>query len=115
MTWDVDTPPRAVDEPQPGFFRLRLVRGAPWTACRLERDACGLWRAFVNEVLQGPPHADPWRVPGLERIWTGAEQIEELEYRHLIRLHDWAVRHDRTHPAANPSRPYDPHTAAPRF
>jgi len=74
-----------------------------------------MWQAWINDIPQGEPQADPWRAPGLERIWTGAQMVDEVEYAHLRRLHQWAVRHNRQHPAANPSRAYNPHTAAPRF
>jgi hypothetical protein len=93
---------------------MRLKRGGPWTACRIEfRD--GLWQASINDIPQGPAHSNPWLVNFIERIWTGAETIDRLEYAHLRRLHAWAVKHAQWHPAAHPSEPYHPGTARPRF
>jgi hypothetical protein len=94
---------------------MRLRRGGPWTACKILLHHDGLWQAYVNDIPQGPPNDNPWLVAGLERIWTGAESIDAMEYRHLRRLHEWAIKHAPWHPAANPSQPYDPGTARPRF
>jgi hypothetical protein len=114
VAWDRDTPARAIDRPEPGLFRLRLRRGGPWTACKIT-CADGLWQAWVNDIPQGPANADPWLVGFMERIWTGAQVIDAVEYAHLRRLHEWAIRHAQWHPAARPSEPYNPGTARPRF
>jgi hypothetical protein len=109
---------------------MRLRRGGPWTACRITCEAfdcgglgCGSqpcscgpsWQAWVNDIPQGPPNGDPWLVKGLERIWTGGEFVDETEYLHLRRLHEWAIKHAPWHPAAHPSETYNPGTARPRF
>lgn len=94
---------------------MRLVSGGPWTACKITYEADGTWQAWVNDIPQGEPDENPWKVRMLERIWTGGEMIDRIEYSHLRRLHQWAVKHARWHPAANPSRTYDPGTARPRF
>jgi hypothetical protein len=112
--WDRDTAARAVDQPEPGLFQMRLRRGGPWTACKITCED-GLWQAWVNDIPQGPPNADPWQVRFMERIWTGAQVIDATEYAHLRRLHQWAIRHAPWHPAAHPSEPYDPATSRPRY
>jgi hypothetical protein len=93
---------------------MRLVRRGPWTACRIDHEA-GLWRAFFNDIPQGPPAAEPEHACNVFHIWTWGERIDAGEYAHLIRLHLWAIHHAPAHPAARPSVAYDPRTAAPVF
>ena len=50
--------PRAVDQPEAGFFELRQVRGGPLVAAVIKHEG-GLWSAEIDGVPCGEPHHDP--------------------------------------------------------
>ena len=93
--------PRQVDDPRPGFFELRLVRGGPMVAGRIVHEN-GLWHAVINGEKQGEPHPDPAQAAGVMRLWHGGHRITESLYSFRLSLKAWATAHDPSHPAANP-------------
>lgn len=98
-------PPRVVDQPEPGFFLMRLVRRGPKVAARIVHDEHGIWRAHIDGVPQEPGGADPHRARGVLRIWHSGTRCTEQEYLYRLALKAWAMAHDPDHPAANPERP----------
>jgi hypothetical protein len=97
---------RVVWPPEPGLFRLRLVRGGWGVPARIAVTIDG-WRAEIDGIAY-PPDPDPARAPGVERIWVSAEIIDQLEYQWLVEMREWALAHDPDHPAANPQRAINP-------
>jgi hypothetical protein len=95
---------RMVDQPEPGFFRMRLTNRGPYVAARIEH-ADGLWRATIDDVVQDPAHADPAKAEGVLRIWHGAMRVDEDSYNHALAISRWARENDPNHPAANPTQP----------
>ncbi len=92
--------PRRVDQPAPGFFLLRLVRGGPHVPAAIMFDGLQ-WQAVIN----GEPreaHADPAFAPDVFRIWHGGRTCTETEYRYRLQLQAWAAKHAPAHPAARP-------------
>jgi hypothetical protein len=83
-------PARQIDQPEPGWFRLRLAKGAPPVGARVFQRL-GVLAAEINGET-----AD------VETVWTSGEWIDEAEYRRLI-----------GNPPADPSRPVDLKVAAP--
>jgi hypothetical protein len=77
-------PPRRIDLPEPGFFKLRLVSKGPWVAARISCQL-GLWGASINGQPCGARHPDPAHAAGIERIWTGGISIEAAAYDALLR------------------------------
>jgi hypothetical protein len=65
-------PARQIDQPRPGWFRLRLARGAPLVGARLYQRL-GVLAAEINGQ-----EAD------VEAVWTSGEWIDEAEYRRLL-------------------------------
>lgn len=63
---------RRVDEPRPGYFRMRLVRGGPYVAARIWQGKTGLL-AHVN----GAP-------TDLDRVWLFGHEIDLAEYQKLM-------------------------------
>lgn len=98
-------PPRAVDRPEPGHFRLRLVRGGPFVPARIAHDASGWWAEIDGRRYA--PHPDPAQAEGVFRVWHGGRHIDEAEYRHLNAVRGWATATMPDHPAANPREPID--------
>lgn len=96
---------RAVAEPQPGFFLIRLVRKGPQVPARICHEN-GVWWAIVDSQTF-PSASDPAAAPRVFPIWHGGEEITEAEYQHRLALKRWAQAHQPDHPAANPGRPID--------
>lgn len=108
---------RRVDEPQPGLFRIRLVRGGPWVAARIyhesARDADGnpldrsvFWWAEIDGQLVADPSPD-WSTARIDKVWLFGRSIDEAEYHHLLRVKRWADAHDPAAPEANPRKTID--------
>ena len=107
--------PRPIDDPRPGFFRLRLVKNGPFVGAELrygpprDPETGGImsersyqWETLVNGKLVSEPSPDPVKA-GVFRVWLSGTQIEEPEYRYLIADREWCERHAPAAPEANPT------------
>jgi hypothetical protein len=97
---------RAVWPPEPGHFRLSLVRGGWRVPARLSVTVDG-WQAEIDGIAY-PPDPDPARATGVERVWTGGEIIDQSEHDWLVEMRTWARTHAPDHPAANPLQAINP-------
>ena len=95
--------------PEPGFYRLRLVKNGPWVPVRIwledgERDpeTNELTSDQVLRAKVGDQDRDPLK------IWTFLWDITEEEYYFLLSRAHWAVAHNPKAPEANPTRPINP-------
>lgn len=101
--------PRQPDKPEPGFYRLKLVKGGPWMPARITfgvtpdpnfpgnpMDRSPVWSA---EIAGKPVHWD--------RIWPCAEEIKEAKFRYLMALVDNANRYRPDLPEASPREAVD--------
>jgi hypothetical protein len=77
-------PPRRIDQPEPGTFKLKMIRNGPWIAGRISH-AMGFWSASIGGEPCGPRHPDPFQADGVSRIWESAVRIEQAEYDALLR------------------------------
>jgi hypothetical protein len=77
-------PSRAIAEPQPGYFRIRMVRKGPHVAARITRQL-GFWSASINGESCGASHPDPAQADGVYRIWSTGIQITKTEYDALLK------------------------------
>jgi hypothetical protein len=75
--------PRRIDQPEPGFFKLRLVRKGPWVGARISQGM-GLWSATINGQSCGAPHPDPFGAEGVSRIWETGTAITAAAYDALL-------------------------------
>lgn len=98
------TAPRSSAKPEPGYFELRLVKGGPLVGARIVCDN-GLWSAWIDGLLCGPPHPDPVYATGVYRIWYSGTRSDEGTYLFRLDLREWALRHDPEHWAARPYQP----------
>jgi hypothetical protein len=93
--------------PRPGFWRIRLARGAPLVVCCIrevaepeedvwwEGDAC-----LAAYILEEPA--------AMERVWTWKrEEITAAEYRFVCALVAHCREHEPNEPLANPRRRVD--------
>ena len=99
--------PRAVWPPEPGFFKLRLVRGGWQVPARIVCGGDGLWFAIIDGVSFQPAE-DPLHAPGIDKIWHGGTVTTESDYDYLNALRDAAKRWQPQHPACNPDKPINP-------
>lgn len=106
MTWT----PRAVDKPEPGFFRLRLIKGGPWVPAQIRRVGTE-WHATIAGVLSvyqsELDDSCPSDAVAVWRIWHGGKEINEDDYQLMLQRMAWARRDMPDHPAANPDKPVD--------
>lgn len=71
---------RVIDDPQPGFYRVRLCRGGPWVPCEIWHDGKVL-HAYVGSAhltIAGHGSRDPFD------LWPYAQPIEETHYRRMV-------------------------------
>lgn len=97
---------RAIASPEPGFFKVRLVRGGPWVAARIFRpcpievlvygewQAIDRWPALAAEI-------DGESCP-VDRVWLFGNTITQLEFEVLGAKAGWARAYQPEHPQAKP-------------
>lgn len=93
-------PVRAVWPPEPGYFRVRLVKGGPQVPARISRNG-ETWSTVIAGVLSVA--TDPIAA-GADYIWHYGTRIGETEYREM--LFTTAIA-SADHPARNPRQPID--------
>lgn len=119
------TAPRQRGQAQPGFFKMRLVKGGPWVPARIHRpchctingglinaahawrDTCDRFPRLVAEIAG--EDADLWRV------WENGRPIPQAEYDHLMRVRSWAETYAPGAPEANPRQAVDLGAMPPLF
>jgi len=76
-------PARRIDQPEVGWFRMRLIKRGPYVAARISRPFGCYWQATINGK-SSPMSADPAEARVFD-IWTWAEMISEGEYEALLK------------------------------
>ena len=106
---------RVIDKPQPGLFKMRLVRGGPWVAARIfyepatdpltgeALDRSYYWRATIDGRLIKEPSTDPFEAD-VDRVWIYGRPIDQAEFDHLSGVSTWAKEHSPTSPEAEPGK-----------
>lgn len=101
--------PPITTEPQPGFYRRRLVRGGVWCAV-------AIWIEQEIDPATGELSGDERLVclvngepASAEDTWTycGGNPIPEAEYRYLESRHKWARAYAPGDPFASPAKKID--------
>ena len=114
MVHDRTKPRRRVDQPEPGCFKLRLVRSGPWVAATIQCNAEGHWSATIDGK-RGDSHADPAQADGVFRVWHYGSMISGSEHDYLVDLALWARIHAPDSPEANPTRAINVNALPPAF
>ena len=109
-----------LDDPQPGFFRMRLVRGGPFVAAEIRHGyptdpATGeelterpvMWEALINGYRIATPSPDPVAA-GVFRIWGIATPEKEHIARYIKDMNWWAEDNQAEWPDASPEKPVNP-------
>lgn len=103
-------PSRQLDDPKPGYFKTKLVRGGPLVPAEIRfgqdpeaPDRSPLWEALINGKHVRTPSPDPVQA-GVFRIWESATPISREEFRFLTDDTEWCLEHAPNDPQANPER-----------
>lgn len=77
--------PRPINDPAPGIFKMKLVKGGPWVGATITQRG-GKWQAIVDGVVTGESmNCDPSLNPEIMRIWHWGRDATPEEYRLLTR------------------------------
>ena len=98
--------PRRTDCPEPGFYKLRLAKGAPvvgaiiFIPCPID--------PFYGFPMDRPRHIEAMingKPVHVDRVWLAkSEPISQAEYEYLIADRDWAAHHAPYAPEATPTK-----------
>jgi hypothetical protein len=102
---------RRIDQPEPGYYKMRLRRGGPWVGVRIAFDQSGDPRAEVDGRSDWP---DGSPIDAFA-IWPYVRVSDQGEFEFLARWREWALAHAPEHPAARPFEPIDYSKLPPRF
>src|SRR5262245_16303797 len=111
---------RQLDTVEPGFYRVRLVKGGPWVPVEVRCDpltemisVVEMGRSTVFEIALSEfkdaivdcvIEADAFQHPLIRICWFG-EKIEPHVYDKMLELIDWARKNAPEHPVLHPTQP----------
>lgn len=116
---------RILAQPQPGFYRVKLVKGGVWVGARITYgptldpetgeplDRSWLYAGTINGEADPDPRPEP--SDAVHRIWEHGERIDEATYQWLLDDRAWAAANEPHRPEANPKTPVDLSTMDPRL
>ena len=120
--FDLKTQRRLVWPPDPGFFRMPLVRGGWPVPCRIMHELMPdptqtsmklrMWRAIIDEEALDPA-LDALTAIGVARIWHNAEIVGQADYEWRCALKNEKRVSDPDHPCLHPGRVMNPRTLKP--
>jgi hypothetical protein len=76
--------PRPINDPAPGLFKMKLVKGGPWIGAAITEDS-GRWDAFMNGEWISHTTNDPRDNPDIMKIWHWGRDVTPDEYQNLVR------------------------------
>ena len=110
---------RNIANPQPGFFRMRMVKGGVYVPARIFLP-CPM---VVGDWTSCDAHPDDWCMPmdrsrwlkgeinlrpaDLWRVWGFGQPIPIEEFEFMVEVVRWAKVHAPESPEAKPWRPID--------
>jgi len=96
-----------INEPQPGFYKTRLVRGGAWVPARIWRDDSIPERSPV--LIAEINGEEIWDT---HRAWISlcGNPITEAEFRYMSAVKDHVEKYEPEAPEANPTVKIDLHT-----
>ena len=113
------------DQPRPGFYRMRRVKGGPFVAVSIgPRCPMVLPDQYIDPDewcrpydrsrpliawVDGVGDADPWKV------YPRCHPVDQAEFLYLVDSRAWARIHTPQAPEANPTAPINIEKVAPIF
>ncbi len=115
---------RPIGEPEPGFFKIQLRRGAPFVGAIIYKPCPmvpSIFEIGYDEWCQ--PYDRPQllcadaggRDISVDRVWIGGTRISKGEYLYLVHDAEWCHLYAPEDPRANPTRRVDLGEMAPIF
>ncbi len=109
---------RIINRPEPGFFKMRLVKNGPWVPALIYRP-CPIelnpetFQA-VDRVYHLEAAIDNMPV-NVDRIWLSGRRITAAEYLYLRADRAWVRQYRPDLPEANPMQSVDLNAQPPIF
>ena len=114
---------RRIDQPVPGFYRMKRTKGGVWVPvliwrpcrCTIGGEEDHAWRPECDRypplraLIDSQESVDP--LP----LWTWLHPIAESEYRFLVDDHAWARQNAPNLPEADPKQAVDLDAIEPLF
>ncbi len=100
---------RAIARPEPGFFRMRLVKGGPWVGAIIFRPCPIEMHPETFQAVDRHYHLQAeidGRPVDLSQIWDYGRRIDQAEYEYLCADRDWCRRHAPERLEADTQRDY---------
>lgn len=102
--------PPITHDPQPGFYRRKLVRGGPWVGVHiwLEQDIDEAGELIAPPVLRALVGSNSY--VDADDVWTyvADNPISQEEYNFMVAEAAWTKARSPDDPSANPREPIDP-------
>lgn len=109
---------RIINKPEPGFFKMRLIKGGPWVPALIYRpcplELCPETFQWIDRVYRLEAEIDGMPVD-VNRIWTSGRQITAAEYLYMKAHRAWVRQHAQHLPEARPEEAIDINKLAPIF
>jgi hypothetical protein len=95
-------PSRRLDDPEPGYFLVRVIKGGPLVPAAIFHEF-GVWRVEINGEIQADPNPEPLKADKVVSIWHSfRERLTKEEYdRRVKRASDPADPSSRPREALN--------------
>ena len=107
---------RDISRPEPGFFKLKMVRGGAFVPCRIFLP-CPIDPEFGHPTDRSRHLAA--EIDGadvnVDRVWTSGERIGAAEFQFLSDDAAWCRDHAPAEPRANPKSAVDVRKTQPVF
>lgn len=106
-----------VGEPQPGWFKRRLIKGGVFVPARiwLEQEIDEITGELMADERLLCEVAGERRDPDEEWTWLAGHPISEAEFDYMTATRSWAAWHAPNAPEANPRRALNHLTTPIRF
>lgn len=107
---------REIAKPEPGFFRVRLVKGGPLLAARIFLP-CPIDPEFGHPMDRSRHLAAEidGKDANVDRVWTTGERIGAAEFQYLSDDAAWCRDYAPAEPRANPKSAVDVRKTQPVF
>lgn len=102
---------RIMDRPVPGYWLIRLARGAPLVPACIRLIHTTSEPGNPDNAMERSPFLAAFvsdEPVDMDRVWlTRGEPIPKIEYLYKCADAAWAKEHAQDEPAANPRKPVD--------
>ena len=115
----LDRTPRRIDKPEPGFWLMRLRKGAPEVPAAIKLIHTRYEPALPTNLMERSPFLAAFirgEAVSLSDVWERrGRPITEAEYEYQLRLSGWAKTTTERTPLAQPRETVDLGSLPPLF